>query len=306
MIKKVKIDEANQIQEVITKMNSIDLLLDNATLNKNQIQEIFQEISLYIEKWHKGTNIKPLLELNDIIEAKNVTKSILAMLDLKLRKTQKKAITNLGESSNLKSFAALTGLETPEFANKYLIESYQTFAGKCRFDKEILINGAIPYLFNKNLKTINLVNFFRTIKYSQDKNSEDLIIKKEKFNKSLRMGKILKKVNETGNDEQVIYFKNVLDDDSSYEIIEVNYDTKTYSVVSEKISFKKVHFKEVFGRIDVNYLTKVNILQLNFEDIIYDMVTELITEQRIKKLNEKIANKKGKIFSIPVSTNIIS
>ena len=302
---KEKLKEAEEIQSIMDKVSEIDSLLDNPK-NNDKILKIYNEINPIIQGWHKNTNTKPLIEHNNLEESRAVVKRLLSMLDLRRRKALKKSYTALSEASNLKSFHKLTGIEIEDLADKEMIESYQTFSHRCRHDKEILLNGVIPGLFNKDLKTINLYNFFRAIRFAKDKNSPDLFIKRDNFSMSIRMGKILLKQDSGAEENLTVYFKKLTKDEDNFEIIEMNYKTNKSRVIDpKKISFKKSQFKEIFARLDYNYITKVNILKLPFEDLMYDMTLQEITEERIKEINDSLSRLKQRSQPIEVRDIII-
>lgn len=302
-----KFEEIELIEHIIGQIKKIESFLETDENNQEEIETIYNEIDPFIQKWHKNTNTLPLKDHSSLEETRVTIGRLIAMLDLKKRKSLKKSEPSLDEATNLKSLNKLLEMETEEFVNKYLIESYQTFSHKCKYDKEILISGAMPLMFNKKLKTANLFNFFRAIKYQKNKTAKELFLKKEKFLPSIRMGKILVRYEPGIDDDTIVYFKRLIDNDKSFEIIEMDYRANKATVIDKKnISFKKAYFKEVFARPDYDYITKVNILELSFEDIIYDMLLDEVTDDRIQEIKEKQTRIRNRHALIPVRSGIIS
>ena len=222
------------------------------------------------------------VDKDNIFEAKECIDKIDKLLDNKIKKIGKKSLSkSLPSESDLTIFTKSLGVSIDSFMSHVLIESYQTFASKPFYDKELMMNGGVPLVFNKNLKTIRLVNFFRAVKYASV-NVNSLLVGKEDFRSSLDMGKILRQIDENGINEDIVYFRDI--NDKCGRIFCVDYK-KGIVFTPTKLTRADVSYKEVFARLDYKYITKINILKLAYREILEDMLIDEVDEKLVKKRN---------------------
>ena len=259
------------------------------------------------------SNKRDTVSDDDILELKNVLKNFFGKIDFstltnfntasndeiiaflekvsvsssqKEKKLEKKILKKLPPESEFGPFVKLLNTSAASFSEDILVESYQTFAGRCAYDKELLMNGGIPFLFNKKLKTIRLASFFNAVKHAGELDNLPSYSKKD-FSRVLKEGRILRWNTKTNKDE-IVFFRDIDKRDEYY--YEVNY-SQNLVIEHKSVPDVKGPFSEVFARLDNEYIFSINILELSYSEIIKDMLEPEISKDFIKNRKETISNR---------------
>lgn len=281
----------NKTNETITAINELKVK-HGLIVNNIKNNDLKSAVKLYKEileplRFHFTKLALPIdkANLNNSDDFMGVLSKIEKSLDMKLNKLLKRQEKHLPPESDGCFFAKIFGLSIKDITENDLIESYETFSGKYSYDKEMLLSGAVPRLFNKELKTIRLANFFRAVKFA-NKLPELPLIQKREFKEALRMGKIL--TSASSGEEDVVYFKDINSKDDSY--YKMDYSKKKLFKLDGSPSVRG-NFKEIFARLDTHYIENVNILKLDYQEILSDMIIDKIDNELIAKRIRSSSNK---------------
>lgn len=254
----IKIKDINILT---SELNEIFSSLFTKEISLPSIRKFSEKDFLYKEYFRKYTDIEKIITEKTLKNQKRTSGKTLA------------------QDTDINNISPYFGLNVPDFITYGIRELYSSFSGKNRIDKELLINGAIPLFFSDSLKGYRLINFFRAIKFSNQIESEELIVKSDSFFFSLRIGKILK-----DRDDNTIYFK-VESGDKEYSVYSINYSSsknKAKKINLDEFRPKKQYF-EVFGKLDKEYLENNNILLLPSIRIVRDILKDEINLEKEKK-----------------------